>query len=541
MSKRKSESQIQNKDEKSKKHLSRLQLDYPISGVDESSKIIAKNDELDATKHTSEKLRGEDDKDERELTSVPLPLSSSSSSFGMYERKEEDKDVISLYDMCIEKKPDIKKTELSGCFGFDKRDKIPLIEEIIEENGNFKNKETRNIYIAFIDGKQKCSCSPISSPPKRWEDNLNMMKEKRSENCKEVIFKTYPRNTDIKDPFDEIILLDKLNGHPNIVEFYGIYKLPPTDKLKSIFFNSIHPIVCYDTVVVLEKGLGNINNKLKKLKIAFHKKYDKLFGHTQNTELFLFVWIAKDILSGLEHIHKMIYVHLDLKPENICIFQKGRKYVFKIIDLGSCRKIDEEIDDMQGTYTTAPPELLKLEEVTKSEFSCDYYSFGVVLYFIYKGHLPLNSDGKAWRLHLKRYGDTAWLRTGNEIEEKDYSSKAIENRKNDFLNDVEPNYKDEYRDNYSLINELYNIIEGLISVDPSKRYNYIKQFKSLLEKIDVNINPKNQTAKLKFNKKKSKKHKKTSKKNKKRKTRNKRKYKKSKKTKNKRKYKKSNK
>lgn len=34
-------------------------------------------------------------------------------------------------------------------------------------------------------------------------------------------------------------------------------------------------------------------------------------------------------------------------------------------------------------------------------------------------------------------------------------------------------------------------------------YNYIKQIKSLLEKIDVNINSNNQTAKFKFNKKKS--------------------------------------
>ena len=342
-------------------------------------------------------------------------------------------------------------------------------------------------------------------------------------------------------------MLDILNGHPNLMEFYGIYKLPPVDELLKLFWEHAGPpLDCYDTVAVFEHGLGNVHSHLKKLKKMFHKDNDKLFGHSQNTELIIFQYISRDILEGLEHIHKLGYVHLDLKPENICIFKNRiedqpepemqqehkitRKYIFKIIDLGSCRRVGEELANPQGTYTTAPPEILILEKEIKSEYSFDYYSFGVVLYYIYKGHFPLNSEGKEWRLHLMeltkdRFNDMIpWINAGSETMEKDHSDEARANRESDFTNFSDMRYfMKKYPNNYSLIIQLYNIIEGLISVEPAERYKYIKELKNLLS----NINRENLTAKSKNRKtvKKSKKRKtrklkqkKIGKKNKKRKT-----------------------
>ena len=431
----------------------------------------------------------------------------------------------SLYDLCIEIRPDIKKIELSGCFSIDKRDKEPL-----RINKNI----IPQIYVAYIDNKQKCLCNPISEKSNK----------RGREECKVVLFKTFPYKTEIEDALDEISMLDILNGHPNLMEFYGIYKLPPADELLKLFGKHESPLDCYDTVAVFERGLGNVHSHLKKFKKMFHKDNDKLFGHSQNTELILFQYISRDILEGLEHIHKLGYVHLDLKPENICIFRNHiedqpepemqqehkitRKYIFKIIDLGSCRRVGEELESTQGTYTTAPPEMLISEKVIKSEYSFDYYSFGVVLYYIYKNHFPLNSEGKGWRLDLVKskrgFNDAVVaLIAGSETMEKDHSIEAKENRRNDFL-DVGSDYIEEYHDNYNLIIELYDIIEGLISIEPAERYKYIEVLKNLLSKM----NHGNLIAKLKSRKtvKKSKKRKtrklkqkKTAKKNKKRKTR----------------------
>jgi len=71
--------------------------------------------------------------------------------------------------------------------------------------------------------------------------------------------------------------------------------------------------------------------------------------------------VARQLLVGLNHIHKSGVVHCDIKAENILI--NVHTFDIKIIDFGLCSdrstvRKDETKNLLKGTYVYMSPEVL---------------------------------------------------------------------------------------------------------------------------------------------------------------------------------------
>ena len=157
----------------------------------------------------------------------------------------------------------------------------------------------------------------------------------------------------------EIEILKKIR-HPNIVHLYGIIE---TDKQIFIITEYIKGKELYH-YILLKKKL--------------------------NEEAACFYF--KQILSGVEYLHKLKIAHRDIKSENIIIEQSTN--LIKIIDFGLSNeygnKDGELLRSSCGSPLYAPPEMLK-GELYKGA-TVDIWSMGVVLYSMICGSLPFQGE-----------------------------------------------------------------------------------------------------------------------------------------------------
>jgi serine/threonine protein kinase len=98
---------------------------------------------------------------------------------------------------------------------------------------------------------------------------------------------------------------------------------------------------------------------------------------------------ANCIARALKVIHSLDYVHADLKPENVVLFNYDKKVLVKLIDFSSA--FLENITPISYPITTifyrAPEVCLKLPCSKK----IDIWSFGCLLFEMFTGH-PLFSS-----------------------------------------------------------------------------------------------------------------------------------------------------
>ena len=94
------------------------------------------------------------------------------------------------------------------------------------------------------------------------------------------------------------------------------------------------------------------------------------------------------LFTAIEYIHKRKIIHRDIKPSNIMIDNKG--YI-KLIDFGTAKNLqkDEKTHTIIGTPNFIPPEVLLGKGYS---FSCDYWSIGICIYYIYYGILPFGNN-----------------------------------------------------------------------------------------------------------------------------------------------------
>ncbi len=122
----------------------------------------------------------------------------------------------------------------------------------------------------------------------------------------------------------------------------------------------------------------------------------------ERLELFL------QVCDGLDHAHRSLVVHRDLKPGNILVTKDGQ---VKLLDFGIARFVDEDGRAEISTSTRwggramtpeyASPEQLELEPITTQS---DVYSLGVLLYELLTGRRPhdLHTKGLAAGLEAIR-------------------------------------------------------------------------------------------------------------------------------------------
>ena len=96
------------------------------------------------------------------------------------------------------------------------------------------------------------------------------------------------------------------------------------------------------------------------------------------------------ILLALEYMHNNNYIYRDLKPENILIDKEGN---IKLTDFGLSKIMPKEEKityTMCGTAEYLAPEILFGKGYDKT---CDWFSFGVVLFEMFCGYHPFKSKG----------------------------------------------------------------------------------------------------------------------------------------------------
>jgi eukaryotic-like serine/threonine-protein kinase len=114
--------------------------------------------------------------------------------------------------------------------------------------------------------------------------------------------------------------------------------------------------------------------------------------------------IGAKIASALHDVHRQHVIHLDLKPSNVIISDKGDAV---LIDFGLSRHeqlpdlVGEEFDDPVGTGPYVAPEQVLRD---RGDPRSDIFALGVILYFLATGERPFGEPQTAgeWRHRLWR-------------------------------------------------------------------------------------------------------------------------------------------
>ena len=99
--------------------------------------------------------------------------------------------------------------------------------------------------------------------------------------------------------------------------------------------------------------------------------------------------VASHIASALDYLHSHDIIHRDLKPGNVLMDYSRNIYVF---DFGLARVLSGSTLAMHtghGTLAFSPPEQSTHSEIT---IQSDLYSFGVMLYQFFTGHIPWDGE-----------------------------------------------------------------------------------------------------------------------------------------------------
>jgi eukaryotic-like serine/threonine-protein kinase len=116
------------------------------------------------------------------------------------------------------------------------------------------------------------------------------------------------------------------------------------------------------------------------------------------------------ILSPLEAAHRAGIIHRDLKPDNVFLVRQSRNELVKLLDFGISRAVGLEGEFRLTTtglvlgtpYYMSPEQARGDSAVTRA---ADLYSFGVILYEMLVGQVPITGDNYNQLMYRVMSGD----------------------------------------------------------------------------------------------------------------------------------------
>ncbi|XP_060588083.1 inhibitor of nuclear factor kappa-B kinase subunit alpha-like [Ruditapes philippinarum] len=140
--------------------------------------------------------------------------------------------------------------------------------------------------------------------------------------------------------------------------------------------------------------------------------------------------LIHDVSAGLEYLHGKKIIHRDLKPENIVLNTVEERVVYKIIDLGYAKELDQGsvCTSFVGTLQYLAPELFASQKYT---CTVDYWSFGTVVFECITGYRPFlpNSPPVQWHKEVcKKSPEDICAKIDDHGEVKFYKTVPTTNR-----------------------------------------------------------------------------------------------------------------
>lgn len=150
-------------------------------------------------------------------------------------------------------------------------------------------------------------------------------------------------------------------------------------KIKKIYENKKFRNNYYD-IIIMEKADLNDLSSLKDLKdnkfYLINAPFKEIFGDN------ILRFFSKQIIEGLEKLERSEFLHLDIKPKNILIFDN---YILKLTDFSFLTKIESRKEGEWGSPGYETPEFFekKFNELSNDDKKKqDYFALGAVLYFL---------------------------------------------------------------------------------------------------------------------------------------------------------------
>eukprot|EP00493_Phyllostaurus_siculus_P027008 UN27354 len=126
----------------------------------------------------------------------------------------------------------------------------------------------------------------------------------------------------------------------------------------------------------------------------------------------------RQMIAGVEALHKLNIVHRDLKPQNLLL---DKFYRLKLVDFGSsgALKKGELLKTYCGTHGFQAPELLLSKHYGPQ---VDMFSSGVILFIMLTGYPPFKhatKDDTWFRCIAKNKPEQFWKKHNNIFKDED--------------------------------------------------------------------------------------------------------------------------
>lgn len=187
------------------------------------------------------------------------------------------------------------------------------------------------------------------------------------------------------------VLSDELlRYHSNIVDLLGISweELGGEDETQPQWYRSIRPILIVELAYSLYPTLDE------------YYKYSARQNIT--IDLDTKISILSDVADALSAVHICGVIHGDIKPQNVLIFRKSPNdpLIAKLSDFGGCQPSIEDEASMHefsvlGTEYWNAPEVIDAKgepTMLSRRVTRDYYSMGLVIYYVLFGDMLFGDD-----------------------------------------------------------------------------------------------------------------------------------------------------